>query len=216
MLRKRTLVLLLLVGAAVILVASTQVWATFSLAPGAATVTEVAVTGQQTTPALMPIAIALIAAAVTLSIAGKVLRPILAIVTALLGGGIAVVCIGRVFGSSADLVASAGAALSEVTGLGASDHTGIVVEAHQSVWPAIAAGAGLCVAIIAVIVCVVGRSWTTGGRRYESAAPRTAAGGRTDRISDWDAISEGDDPSDDPAESGGEPDPGPGAGDPKR
>ena len=215
MLRKRSLVLLLLAGAAVILVASTQVWATFALAPGAATVTEVAVTGQQTTPALMPIAIALIAASVTLSIAGKVLRPVLAAVTALLGGGIAVVCIRRVFGSTGDIVASAGAPLSEVTGLGASDQTGIVLEAHQSVWPAVAAGAGLFVALIAVIVCIVGRSWTTGGRRYESSPARTTAGGRTDRISDWDAISEGDDPSEDAAAGPDETDPSAGVDDRK-
>lgn len=196
MLRKRTLVILLLLGAALLLVASTQVWADFRLVPGSATVSDVAVTGQQSAPALMPIGIALIAASVTLSIAGRVLRLVIALVSALLAGGVAVLCIRRVFGSSSELVASAGAPLSEVTGLGASDHAGLVAEAHLTIWPAIAAAAAVFIAIVAVVVAVVGGSWATGGRKYDSAPRPDTGAGRTDRISDWDAISEGHDPSD--------------------
>lgn len=192
---KRSLIIALLLGAGVLLLASTQEWARFSLAEGAATVEEITVTGQQMLAGAMPISIALIAVAVTLAISGRVLRIALAVATILLGGGLGVVCVQRVFDSQAGLIASASAQLAEVTGFGDAEHAGIVSEAHLTVWPAVAAAAGLAVAVLGVVVLFVGRRWSTGGRRYDTRPSEEREQGDGDRISDWDAISDGDDPT---------------------
>jgi hypothetical protein len=58
--------------------------------------------------------------------------------------------------------------------------------------------AGVLAVVLGAIVLLFSGRWGSAGRKYDSA-PTVAgtAGGAPDRISDWDSLSDGTDPSDD-------------------
>lgn len=195
---KRNLVAALFLLALLLLIAATQVWVHLGLVEGAAAVGLVSVTGQQIATGVMPMSLALLAIAVTLTIAGRVMRVVLAVLAVTFGGWIAVVSFVSSGGARNDLVAAAGAELSQVTGLGASEHPAIVADATSTAWPVVSAVAGVLIVAIGVSVFIVGRGWKSGGRKYESGKSVRGASIKTqtsDRISDWDSLSDGDDPS---------------------
>ena len=82
--------LLLLAGIAlaggVALYSAPQVWVSLSLAEGAAAFSQLEVTGQQVNQSLSPVAIAALASALALTIAGKAFRRVLGVLVLLLGG----------------------------------------------------------------------------------------------------------------------------------
>ena len=195
-----------LLVAAVALIAATQVWLSIELSEGVSAQGTLTVTGQQLSPPLAPMALALAALALALTIAGRIFRFVLGALGVVLGGGIVALTLGVL---QAPLDAAAGK-VTELTGIGGSDATGIAVVASSqvSVWAAITATAGCIAALLGIAVLVWGSRWRAAGRKYETAA--TASGPRPagddpagqaaqtpehDRISDWDALSDGADPS---------------------
>ena len=194
---KRVLLLSLIAAAVMLLFASTREWMHVDLVEGAATVTQLRITGQVTATGVMPIALALLAVGVTLTIAGRVMRTLLAALVALLGVWIVLTSFTAARGEESDLVALAGAELSQVTGLGASEHMSAVARVSVTPWPLVTVGLGALTVLIGIAIVVWGRNWKTAGRKYESTARRsgTPNGSVADRISDWDSLSDGDDPS---------------------
>ena len=79
------------VSGAVALYGATQVWVTLLLADGAAAFDRLEVTGQQLNQSLSPIALAALAAALALTIAGPAFRRVLGVLVALLGAGVAAI-----------------------------------------------------------------------------------------------------------------------------
>lgn len=193
---------LLLVGV-LALISSTQSWVTIELAPGIAAQGELAVSGQQLSPPLAPLALALAALAVALTIAGRVFRLVLGVLAALLGIGVAASAIGVIQAPLAAAVAK----VTELTGIGGIEATGpgVIAASHLAVWAPITVAAGVFGALLGLAVLVWGRGWAAAGRKYETvhenaaadqAAENSAAVVTHDRISDWDALSDGADPSD--------------------
>ena len=194
---KRYLVFGLIILAVLLLFSATRVWVNIELVEGAATVSHLNVTGQAAATGVMPIALALLAISVTLTLAKRIMRVVLAVITVLLGLWIAVTAMATARGGTEALVAAASSELSQVTGLGSSDQISAVSAVGRSPWPAVAVIAGALVAIIGVAIIIWGRSWKAAGQRYETgtAHENRRKNSAPDRISDWDTLSDGNDPS---------------------
>ena len=185
---KWTLVLIVAAAGAAALLAGTQPWVSFSLAEGNV---DEAVTGHAVNPALSPVAIAAIIAALVISLAGRVFRWVLSTLIVLLGVGI---CWGA-WAMLGDPIRAVRSRVAELTGL-----TGSVVDAEVTAvatpWPVVTIALGALICIGGLAMLVTSRRWRTSDRRYRSTAERhPQAAVEPDRISDWDALSDGEDPT---------------------
>lgn len=187
----------IVLAAAVALAAATQSWLEIGLVEGAAAVSHLSVTGQKLNPSLSPVALAVLAAALVLTIAGPVFRRVLGGLLVLLGAGVAALG----FLALTDPHEEPNAAVAEVTGIAGAAQQALIRSAEITAWPAVVAVAGAVVAVAGVAVLLLGGGWRTGGRKYEAQTARYAGaagatdGGEPDRIAEWDALSDGDDPT---------------------
>lgn len=203
---KRSLVTQIFVWGALALIATTQTWVSIDVDAGVG-VQQFEASGQGLNPALSPIAVAVLAAAVALTIAGRVFRRVLSVLVVLLGVGL----IALVAGVMQDPVASAAGGLAELTGLAGSGNAELVTSVSVSAWPVVLGVSGVLACVSGMLVTVLSGRWVTSGQKYEpsAAAVRTQSPG-ADRISDWDALSDGTDPSeeDDTGDTRSTPPPG--------
>lgn len=98
---------------------------------------------------------------------------------------------------------SAGTVVTELTGVAGTDSIESLVSAVAvTPWPFVAIAGALGALASGAWILLTARRWPGSTRRYQAVrlapadAPRTAA-------ADWDALSEGDDPTDDPRDDGG-------------
>lgn len=174
-----------------------QTWVHLSLADGAAAFGWLSVSGQALNASLMPIALAGLAAALALTIAGSVFRRVLGLIVLALGLGIAALTF-NVISNTQEAVSRS---LSEVTGLSGSGQFDLVTE-MSTTWllPATLA-AGVALALLGVMVLIVSGSWRSGGRKYSASTPsggertKNESIGNVDRFDDWDRQTGGEDPS---------------------
>ncbi|MGW9021145.1 Trp biosynthesis-associated membrane protein [Leucobacter chromiiresistens] len=174
------------------LLAGSQTWISFML-DGTHSLETVA--GHEVNAAVSPISIAIVAAALALTIAGPVFRRALGVLVVLLGAGLAALTISVLV---APLAAITGT-ITDLTGISGDATTSLVLWSSVSPWAWVCVAAGVLAALLGLVVALLGGAWASGGRKYGAAA--NAAGSAADsdapdRISDWDALSEGDDPSD--------------------
>jgi uncharacterized membrane protein (TIGR02234 family) len=169
-----------LLAAALVLGAWTQPWfsATFDGV-------DLIARGQDASPALSGIALAVVALLAALMIAKPALRTVLGVVMAGLGVLAAAILV--------PLVASDVAALSSMARL-IADATGMAGFTDQPVtrtaWPFVALAGGAVMALDGVAIMLTSRRWPVATSKYDAdaAKPDTNAGA-------WDALSEGDDPT---------------------
>lgn len=179
-----------LAGAAA-LIAGSQTWVSFML-DGTHSVETV--TGHAANAALTPVAVALIAAALALTIAGRVFRRVLGALVALLGAGLAALSGGVI----ADPLGAAGTRITELTGIAGGAAGSEVLWSDVSAWGWVSALAGALAVLLGMVILLLSGRWGAAGRKYDAAPKvREASTGAPDRISDWDSLSEGTDPSDD-------------------
>ncbi|MBK0421476.1 Trp biosynthesis-associated membrane protein [Leucobacter sp. CSA2] len=187
--RAKLLTLLLIaVSGGTALLAGSQPWISFVLdgetSPHSAT-------GHVINPALSPIAIAIVAAALALTIAGKGFRVVLGVLVTLLGAGV----VAMTLTSTSSPLGAVNGTITELTGI--TDGVDQVMELAMTPWPWVTLAAGVLAGLLGLFVLITGRRWAQGGRKYESGThePGTKPTGKPDRISDWDALSDGDDPT---------------------
>ncbi|QQD74923.1 Trp biosynthesis-associated membrane protein [Curtobacterium sp. YC1] len=187
-----------LLVAGVIMLAWTQTWFTVRLQAGAAVTSTVAADGAAVVPQYTALAIASLALFLAMTIAGRVLRVVLAGVEILLGVGVVVSGITALV----DPLAAARGAVGEVAGvsdLGAVRQ--VVASVSVSPWPAVGIAGGVLAVLLGVVVVVVQRSWPGPSRKYgattsgAAAAARRAAPVERDAVVDWDDLSAGVDPT---------------------
>lgn len=191
---KATALGVIVVAGALALLTSVQRWLDIQFFAGAASAEQLGVSGQELSPALTLLSLAALASALVLTIAGPVFRRVIGVLVALLGAGISAIGVLAVV----DPLAGAGAAIEAVTGIAGEDQYGHVRAATVSVWPTIAALCGVALVFAGIWIVVFGGRWKSGGRKYESgerSSRDSQRGGNSDRISDWDALSHGDDPT---------------------
>lgn len=197
--RSRPLVVVVgLAVAGLVMLSWTQTWFTVHLDTSAAVVTTVAADGAAVVPQYTALAIASLALFLAMTIAGRVLRVVLALVEVLLG--VAVVATG--VSALSDPVASSKGAVGAVAGV--SDLAGVrrvVDHVDVGVWPVVGIVAGVLAVLVGVAVLVLQRSWPGPSRKYDDAAG-ARAGSRSrpvavvrDAVVEWDELSAGVDPT---------------------
>lgn len=203
---KLVVILLVLAASALALLAWTQVWITAGAPqPGTAPKT-LEVTGSTAAPGLTALALAGVALAGALTIAGPVIRVVLGLLEILLGfsvGLAAALALGDPAGASAALITAA-------TGIaGTESVTDGVVASVSAPWPYVALVAGVAMAAAGLAILVTARRWPGPGTRYQAvrfeAADAAAPAGHavadragdpsSDAVDDWDGLTRGEDPT---------------------
>jgi uncharacterized membrane protein (TIGR02234 family) len=192
------LILAVIAASGLALLAWTQVWATLWIALDGSSTQALEVTGSVAAPGLTALALAGLALAGALTIAGPVIRIILGLLEILLGASVIL----SAWLAIADPIGAGSAAVTAATGIAGSESTRAGVSAAALTgWPFLALGAGILMLLVGLLVCVTGRLWPGPPNRYEStrfepvsveaspdARPR-------DAVDDWDGLTRGDDPT---------------------
>lgn len=192
--KKSTVVLLLALTLAGF-VFGAQTWVLYGLAPGEAAFAFLAVSGTEGLTPMMPILVALLAIAAVLMIVRRVVRIILGVLVALLGGWLSVKSFEVVGAGTQQLLGFGSQKLSELTGIVVTDAGGVVVDMSESVWPLAAGILGVAIVLLGLFIVFTSHTWVAGGRKYETKKAEAAPAATGDRIDDWDALSDGLDPS---------------------
>lgn len=201
---KSTILLAGVAANGLILIAWTQQWFTVALALDQAGGGPVVVGGDVAAAGLSALALAGLALVGALSIAGPAFRLVLGVLQALIG---ATVTLSSVL-AIADPVSASAAAVTEATGVsGESSVASLVQSASTSAWPYLAAVLGVLGVALGVAIVVTVRRWPQSSRKYQAAqfdpesrsaidpADRGAQAREPDAIADWDALSDGGDPT---------------------
>jgi hypothetical protein len=189
---KYTLVLAVLAVSAFVLFTWSRDWFVLTLA--GETADRVAVPGSVAAPALSALALAGIALAAALAIAGPVFRVLLGALQIVLGGCIVLSASLAV----ADPVSAGARAVTDSTGIdGTESIAALVARTTGSPWPAVTLVLGVLAALLGAAVLATFRRWPASSRRYSAARFDDAAParGRDASVSDWDTLSDGRDPT---------------------
>ena len=174
------------VVAGLTLITTTQVWWTLHLATRS-----LPIAGTVAGPALAALALCGLVLAAALALAGPVFRLILALVQLLLAFTIVfstIVSIARPNQPSASAVQSA-------TGVaGSASIDGLIRSVTLTPWGFVASGLGVVAFLIGVWLLFTFRLWPVASRKYQPVRFEPAEGPR-DAVVDWDALSDGTDPT---------------------
>ncbi|RRJ87270.1 hypothetical protein EG850_05540 [Gulosibacter macacae] len=172
---KRLALLVLLVGAGLGMLAWSQPWASASLADGGTH----EVPGSQASPETLALAMTALAGVVALAIAGRVLRLVVGALMVIVG----ILMAATVFPYEVAAVSLEPLADAAVT---------------QTFWPILAVVAGVVIALSGMVALATGRTWPSTDRKYSTSRMQDAAAPADDastRMDQWDALSAGDDPT---------------------
>ncbi|MEO5920310.1 MAG: Trp biosynthesis-associated membrane protein [Pseudolysinimonas sp.] len=150
---------------------------------------ELPVPGAVAGGALLPLALASLALVAALALAGPFFRVVLGVLDALLGVCVVAVSVWAL----SDPVRASLPLLIDSTGIsGEGTLLGMVASAPATPWPFVALGLGVLMIVTGLAVAVTSRAWPVSGAKYSRSRVATPDG---TAIDDWDALSEGDDPT---------------------
>ena len=148
--------------------------------------------GDSAAGALPPLALASLALVLALAIAGPFFRVVLGVLEALIGIAV-VVTAGFALGNPA---AASEAAITKATGIsGTKSTSALITQQATSGWPVLAVVVGALVILTGLAVAVTARTWPASGRKYTRTRLVTPEGAEPDPVQEWDALSEGEDPT---------------------
>lgn len=173
------------------IISSTQTWITVHRSDAAA---PLLVSGAEAMPLLAPLSLAVLALGGALSIAGRALRYVFAVIG--LGAVVALVT-GTLPLVAAPPLASVAPALTKATGLSGDKALGaMVTDLEPSGWSVAALCAWVVVALASFFVLVTAHRWKAGTRRYDQLSDGGHAdAGPLDAVDSWDDLSHGTDPT---------------------
>ncbi len=150
------------------------------------------VSGQVAGAALSALALASLALIAALAIAGRFFRVVLGILLALLG-----VCVVAVSAFAiGNPVVAATSAITKATGVAGTQSVAKLVTATSvTAWPVVAIVLGVLLTLLGLAIAPTARSWPDSGRKYTRSRLTAADTEAEDPVSEWDALSEGDDPT---------------------
>jgi uncharacterized membrane protein (TIGR02234 family) len=150
------------------------------------------VAGSVAGSALAPIALASLALVAALAIAGTFFRVVLGLLLALLGVCVIVVSAFAI----AHPVVAATSAITKTTGVaGDASVAKLVTAASTTAWPVVAIVIGVFIALLGLLIVATSRRWPDSGRKYTRSRLVTSDSDVLDPVQEWDALSEGDDPT---------------------
>jgi hypothetical protein len=216
------IVLTIILASAVALLAWTQTWVDATIILQGAATMHLGVTGSTAAPALTALALAGLALAGALTIAGPVIRVVLGVLEVLLGVSVFLAALTAVI----DPAGASAAAVTAATGIaGHESIQGGVAGATLSGWPHLALVAACVMTASGIAVLLTQHRWPGPTTRYQAvrlapvdppadppagARPGTAtwasdataeqttaapAAPQSDSIGDWDDLSRGEDPT---------------------
>jgi len=182
--------------AALVFLAWSQPWFTLELTPTSGDPAPLEVRGDVAASALAPLALAVLAIVAALALAGTVFRIVFGVLEVLLGACVIAVTIV----SLGDPGAASASAITDATGVSGADSVADLVAAVAvSPWPAAAIAVGALVIVTGALVAFTAPRWPVAGRRYSrtrtAATDAAGASPASDSVSEWDALSDGDDPT---------------------
>ena len=178
--------------AGLILLAWSQPWFTLTLAPGNGEDETLVVGGDVAAGGLAPLALTALALIAALAIAGPVFRIVLGVLEALVGACVVAVTLV----SLTDPVAASASAVTASTGITGRESVAALVESVAvSAWPIVALVLGAALTLVGAFVAVTAPRWPASGRKYSRTRTAPVDGSDTDPIAEWDALSDGDDPT---------------------
>jgi len=150
------------------------------------------VSGQIAGGALSALALASLALIAALAIAGRFFRPVLGVLLALLG-----VCVIAVSAFAiGNPVVAATSAITKATGVAGTQSVERLVSATSlTAWPVVAIVLGVIMTLLGLAIAPTSRSWPDSGRKYTRSRMVAADPDASDPVQEWDALSEGDDPT---------------------
>ena len=155
------------------------------------------VSGQVAGGALSALALASLALIAALAIAGRFFRPILGVLLALLG-----VCVIAVSAFAiGNPVVAATSAITKATGVAGTQSVDRLVTATSlTAWPIVAIVLGVLMTLLGLAIAPTARSWPESGRKYSRSQMVDVDADAQDvdaqdPVQEWDALSEGDDPT---------------------
>lgn len=184
--RKLTLLLAGLALSGVVFLGWTQQWFAVAIVDGPT----LSIAGDVAAPALATLALTCLVLIGALSIAGPFFRVVLGVLQVLLG---ATMVLSGVL-ALADPVGASAASISDATGIsGATSVAEQVASITGTAWPWVSTIAAALIVATGIAVVVTGKNWPGSARKY-SATKLEEAETRT-TVDDWDALSEGNDPT---------------------
>lgn len=193
--RLKSLSLLLgVVLSAAALLAWSQPWFIATLGGDSATHPPIPAPGSVAAPAVAALALAGLAGFGAMAISGPIFRFILAVLQLLVGGSIA---LSAALAVSSPITA-VGPVVTAATGIAGEPAVArLIAGVSATPWPWVALAAGALLALLGIAIVLTGRSWPGSTRKYQPVrfAPGESAGGSERAVSDWDALSEGGDPT---------------------
>lgn len=190
--------------AALELTASTQPWFALVLAAAAeGNGQRIDVVGTIAAPALSALALAGLALAAALAIAGPAFRIVLGLLQVVLGGSVVLAAATAL----ADPVRAGASLVTDATAIaGEQSVAALVASSSSTAWPVVALICGAITALLGVGVLVTVRRWPgaarKGASRFEpadgyghGASTVTTEDGDIDPVVSWDELSRGDDPT---------------------
>lgn len=190
--RRRSVAIIALAAlAGTLLLAWSQPWFVVELAPGTGVSGRVDISGSSAAGGLAALALALLAIAGVLALAGPRLSRILGVLIAVLGVlGVAVVT-PVVLDPSAVLERAIG----PLIGLGGAGAGQAVAGQIATAWPIVGLAAAAATVLVGGAILLLGGSWRRGGRKYDRSSSSSSAGAGHSAVDSWDALSQGDDPT---------------------
>jgi uncharacterized membrane protein (TIGR02234 family) len=174
---------LVLLGATVML-SWTQQWFTIVLTEGSS----VEVLGSDAAGSLAALALSIFALVAALSLSSVVVRRVLGVLAAIVGGAIVAVAQSAI----ADPLRASGALITDATGIsGAESIRALVDVVNVSGWPILAIAAGGLIAVLGLFASLSARCWPAPTQKYDRSIDVIA----DDPTSQWDAQSRGIDPT---------------------
>ncbi|MFD1213312.1 Trp biosynthesis-associated membrane protein [Arthrobacter sp. GCM10027362] len=195
--RKGTVVLAAVLVSLGAFATTTQTWLTVKLPQGGVQTPDLSVAGSDAATSVTAFALVGLAAALASSIAGPVARAVTAGLLALAGAGFGWTSAAML----ADPASAASAAIGKATGMIGGD-----AAIRLTVFPSLAAAAGVLMVLCAVWIVAAGRHWPA-ARKYGAASRAVVQGrkadgspadrsGPVDEIDSWDQLTRGNDPTD--------------------
>lgn len=200
---KSAAILAIVLLAALELTASTQTWSTLSLVPTAGDGGDIDVVGTVAAPALSALALAGLALAAALAIAGPAFRVVLGLLQVVLGASVVLAAATAI----ADPVRAGSALVTEATAIAGQESVAALVDGSTATaWPVVALVCGASTALLGVVVLVTVRRWPDArAKRASRFEPADGYGhgastvetedGVIDPVVSWDDLSRGDDPT---------------------
>lgn len=192
---KWTTVLVVIVGAGIALISTTQTWLVITLTGAAGHAAPLSIKGSDAAAAVIALGLAGLALALALAIAGRVTR----IVVGILGLAVAVCLIWAAAPAATELRGGYDQ-ITAATGIAGHESViALIARVDGQWWRFVPFAGAVLVGLGSLAAVVLGGFWPQPSRRYESstrlAPAKTPASASDAAVSDWDDLTRGDDPS---------------------